>query len=144
MSFTEATAADLKTRFPRFAGVADATIEVHLEESRRMVDQSWCDGDQVLGQLFYAAHSMTLDGLGTGTEAELAAEGLGDVQTLKSGSLSFTRKGGADDAGQAGEIASTTYGRRFLELLQKNRGGPRINPTGSVPYYPIYPSRYPR
>lgn len=141
MAFTEASADDLTTRFPRFAEVAEATIDVHLGEARRLVDGSWCDEDQVLGQLLYAAHSMTLDGLGTGTEAELAAEGLGDVQSLKSGSLSFTRKSGSGDGDAAGELASTTYGRRFMELLQRNRGGARVTPSGSIPYYPLYPSR---
>lgn len=141
MAFTEATAADLKTRFPRFDAVADATVDSYLAEARRVVDESWCEEDQVLGQNLYAAHLLILEGLGTGTEAELNAEGLGDVQTLKSGALSFTRKGKSDDSAQAGQLESTAYGRRFVELLQRNRGGARVTPSGELPRLSTFPPR---
>lgn len=145
MAFTTATATDLKTRLPRFADVADATVDVYLDRARRSVDDSWAEGDQVEGQVLLAAHLMTLEGLGTGTEAELNAEGLGDIRTLKSGSLSFTRQGdGNDGQSAAGKIGSTSYGRQWLELLRSNRGGSRITPTGVIPTSPLYPSRFPQ
>lgn len=141
MAYTEPSADDLQVRFPRFADVADATIEVHLTEARRSVDASWCEDDRALGEMLLAAHTMTLEGLGSGTEAELAAEGMGDIRSLRSGSLQFTKSEAAMGSA-AGEIGSTTYGRRYLELLRSNRGGARVTNTGSFPDVPPYQQRF--
>jgi hypothetical protein len=144
MAYTDPTAAELKVRFPRFADVADETIEVHLEEARRSVDTSWTEGDYAMGQMLRAAHTMTLEGLGTGTEAELAGQGISDFESVRSGSFSFTRAKGSESAA-SGTIGSTSYGRRWLALAQANRGGPSVTPSGTLPeggpwpHYPYWP-----
>ena len=138
MSYTQATAADVQGTFPRFAAVADATIETWLTQARRSVDASWTEDDRALGEMLLAAHYMTLEGLGTGTEAEIAAAGLGDFKSVRSGQFSFTRGEGGDMAA-AGTLASTSYGRRWKELAKINRGGPRVSGTGTVPDAPLYP-----
>jgi hypothetical protein len=141
MPYTQATAADLKAQFARFADVADATIELWLTRARRMVDDGWCEDDRAFGEMLLGAHYLTLEGLGTGTEAQLAADGLAGMQSIKSGQLSLTRGGaGADQA--AGQLGSTSYGQRFLELLAQNTRGPRVAPTGALPDAPLYDPLY--
>lgn len=137
MAYTQPDAAALKARFPRFDQVADATIEIYLTDARRNVDASWCEDDRALSEMLLAAHNLTLEGLGSGTESELAAEGLGDLKSLRSGSLQFTKSDASMDAA-AGTYGSTTYGRRYLQLLKSNRGGARVTPTGAFPR-PLYP-----
>lgn len=141
MAYTQATAADLKAKFPRFDAVADATVESYLTDARRRVDASWTEDDRATGEMLLAAHYMTLEGLGSGTEAEIAAAGLGDFKSVRSGQFSFTRGEGSDMAA-AGTMKSTSYGRRWLDLAQINRGGPRVGATGTVPDYPPYPDPY--
>lgn len=143
MAYVDPTAADLKAAFPRFAAVADATVEFWLERARRKVDQSWTEGDYQMGQMLLACHLMTLEGLGTGTESEINANGLGDFKSVRSGSFSFTRKEGSSGDGDAqGSLGSTGYGRQWYELAVANKGGARLTPTGTIPDYSLYPERF--
>lgn len=132
MAYTPATADILQSTFPKFADVDDAVVETWITQARRMVDSSWCEDDRQMGEMLLAAHYMTLEGLGAGTEAQLAAEGMSDFRSVRSGSFSFTRADSADQDA-AGTIMSTTYGRRFADLAQSNRGGARVTNSGSLP-----------
>ncbi len=140
MAYTQADAETLKAKFPRFDAVDDAVVESWLTDARRRVDASWLEDDRANGEMLLACHYMTLEGLGTGTDAEIAAAGLGDFTSVKSGSFSFTRKDGSGEGAAAGSIGSTTYGRRWASLAKANRGGARVTPTGTVPDQPLYPS----
>jgi hypothetical protein len=134
MAYTDATADDLQSAFPRFADVADVTVEYWLTRARRSVDETWTEDDYAMGQMLLAAHHMTLEGLGTGTEAMIASKGLGDFKSVRSGSFSLDRGEGGQVS--AGTYGSTSYGRRFLELAKVNTGGPRVMGTGTYPTYP--------
>lgn len=119
MSATPA-AADLVARFPTFAAVPTASIASALGEAAIRVDTTWTAGDYPMGVMLYAAHLMTMDGLGTGAEAALGAAGALGFASLRAGGLSLERRGNAgDDAGSL--LAETTYGRRFLALLRVNQ-----------------------
>lgn len=112
------TPADLIARFPAFAGVATQTLQTALTEAATRVDTSWTPGDYPLGFMLYAAHVLTLDGLGSGAEAALGAAGALGLQTLHSGGLQLERgRSNPDDP----VLAATTYGRRFLALLRVNQ-----------------------
>lgn len=139
MAFTDATADDLKTAFPRFAAVADETVEYWLTRARRSVDETWTEDDYAMGQMLLAAHLMTLNGLGTGVEATVAAQGMGDFKSVKSGSFSLDR-GETGGGAAAGTLASTSYGRQFAALARVNVGGVRVAPTGTLPTESLYGS----
>jgi hypothetical protein len=130
MAYVDATAADLKAAFPRFDAVPDPTVEFWLTQARRSVDQSWTEGDYAMGQMLLAAHLMTLEGLGTGAEAEAAANGASGFKTIRSGSLTLERF----DKGSASGSTGTSYGDRFAALARLNVGGPRVAATGVIPY----------
>lgn len=134
MAYTDPTADELQVAFPKFAGVTDETVEFWLVQARRSVDQTWTEGDYQMGQMLLAAHLMTLEGLGTGAEAECAASGTSDYQTIRSGSLTLTRFD-KDGVMASGGLASTSYGRRYKELARVNVGGARVTPTGTWPVY---------
>lgn len=131
MAYTAATAAILKAAFPRFAAVADDTVTYWIVRAQRSVDASWTEDDRQMGEMLLAAHSMTLNGLGTGTEAEMASAGISDFKSVRSASFSFTR-GDGDPAASSGELGSTSYGRQFSALARVNVGGPRVMATGTL------------
>lgn len=133
---TPATPAQLKALFPAFAGVADTMVQAWLDRAARVVDESWAEADQQHAQMLLAAHYMTLNGLGTGAEAEMAAAGASGFLSLRSGALSIERATGRNaDPGLAkmGEFGQTAYGRQFFPLLKANRGGVRVTSTGELP-----------
>lgn len=135
--FVDPTAAELKAAFSRFADVGDPTVEFWLARARRSVDTSWTADDYGMGQMLLAAHYLTLEGYGTGAEAEIAGGGLAGMKSVKSGNFSFTK----DEAGSsvaAGSFDSTSYGTRWLELLKQNKAGARVMPSGTLPDIPLY------
>ncbi|PZR88360.1 MAG: DUF4054 domain-containing protein [Stutzerimonas stutzeri] len=115
MAYSTPTADDLKERFPAFSAVADAATDGAIGEAEHLTDASWPDDDRTLAVLLYAAHVLTLDGLGTGTEAQLAG-----FKRLKIGSLELEASAVASVT--AGPLGQTGYGRRFAELARRLRG----------------------
>lgn len=130
MTHVPPTPDDLKTRFPKFAGVTSSVIQGALDEAARVVDDTWQEDDFRLGRMLYAAHVMTTDGHGEGTEAQLNAEGVGNFQSIKLGSLSLSQFD-RDTASRTGnafldQFERTTFGQRFLALAARYGGGPII------------------
>lgn len=124
MAFTAPTASDLKTRFPAFAAVADATITTVLTLALDVAvdDETWISQTQYTeAALLYTAHVLTLDGLGTSAEAELAGSSI--IRRFKSGSLEFERANASTLAtsGAQSILNDTTYGRRYQQLLKINQ-----------------------
>jgi hypothetical protein len=69
--------------------------------------------------MLWAAHVLTLDGLGSGAESEINGQGAGGFKVMKSGALSLERFEKAADG-----AAATSYGKRWLDMAKRNRGGP--------------------
>ncbi len=127
MAYTAPTAAEFKSRFPAFVNVADATIDIALGDAALMVDDSWdSQADFTAGRLLYAAHILTLDGHGSGAEAQAASAGTLGFRSMKSGQLTlerFSSRAGGPAGGRLNALEMTTYGVRFLALLKRNRTG---------------------
>lgn len=112
--------AQFVTRYPRFANSDPDAVQDALGEAASRVDETWREADFGRAIMLYAAHVLTLDGHGTGTEAQLA--GLGDFQRIESGGLKLSR---FDRFFTPGVMALTSYGKRFAELQRLNFAGPR-------------------
>lgn len=117
MVYVVPTPANLRARFPTFAAVSDDAIQGALDEAARRVDTTWPEADYRTGRLLYAAHILTMDGFGSGTETQLMG-----FRRIKVSSLELEREPGPTATAQA--LTATSYGRRFLELLALNFGGP--------------------
>lgn len=120
MPYTVPTTAEFKARFPAFAAVDDAVIGTAISEASSRVDTNWIDTDYQPAIFYLAAHNLTLDGLGTGAEAQVAAQGMMGFQSISSGQLSLTRGSGA--SASAGSYSSTSYGARFAQIMRRNTG----------------------
>ena len=115
--------------FAAFCDVSDQHAEQALERGLDYVSQDWvCESDYQMGQMLSAAHLLTLAGLGTGAEASLAQEGLLGFTSIKSGGLTVSRQatGGGSNGSGGEDLNLTTFGKRYLALLRRNRAGPRV------------------
>lgn len=130
MTYTPAPLSALRARLPRFALVDDAIVETALTDALRWVGQHWTtEDDYQLGQIYYAAHVLTLDGHGGGVEAQLASEGLSNAQTVRSGQLQVTFQSPASSGSEGvlpGTLGKTIYGQRYYEIAFKNVRGPLV------------------
>jgi hypothetical protein len=118
LAYVVPTAAILKARFPAFAAVDDAVVTSAIAEGTGRVDTTWPEADYQIAIMLFAAHTMTLDGLGTSTEAQLLG-----FTTLKISSLELQRSAGSKETGALGSLESTSYGVRFKQLVRKNFPG---------------------
>ena len=122
------TAADLKARYPEFIGVADALIALVMNECN-LVDDDWETGDQKPAILAFTAHQLSMEGypkkatnvggFNPGTVGrQITSRKVGDVSTT----YAQTTTGGGSGGGThlAASLGTTTYGQRFLQLLELN------------------------
>jgi hypothetical protein len=120
------TPGNLVALYPEFGDVSAITIQANLDKAARAVDESWMEGDFGAGRMALAAHFMAMSGLGTSTEARLAAAGVDGFKSMASGSVRLER---SDKASKASGFDSTRYGQEYKRLLRVNKGGPRVTGT---------------
>lgn len=127
MPYTPPTYAQFKARYPRFAAVPEATYDAFLPEALRQVDRTWTEADYQPAVMLYTAHLLTLEGLGTGAEAQVNAQGAGGFKVMRSGSLTLERFSGKDGgAASSDPLDATSYGGQFKALRRQNLAGPRV------------------
>jgi len=117
MSIAPPPAADLKTRYPAFAGVADALVNAVLADAALWIDDRWRESDRVPAALALAAHMLAVEGAidgGSGTAIN------GPVASSKVGDVSVTFAGRASGSGDFSGFAETAYGQAFLRLRRRN------------------------
>lgn len=133
MAYALPTPATLKARYPVFVGVADSIVQSAIDEAARSVDTSWTSGDYTNAITLLACHILTLDGYpGTGG----VGGGTSAYRSVRSGQLTLERFAKGQVAGDDGSLlGSTPYGRRYLELLAVNRGGPIVAAGAVCPPY---------
>jgi hypothetical protein len=120
MSYIAPTVEQFLTSYPQFADASEQNITDALAAAGRNVDTTWFEDDYQPAYMLYAAHILTVDELALdsgGSGARIVSESLGPI------SVNYERNASAYDADVLG---STSYGQRYVRLLQLNRGGPRI------------------
>lgn len=115
---------DLTARYPAFADVPYDTIGIHLTDAQGGVDTSWAAADYAPALMALAAHNMTLLGIGTVTESEAYARA--GVSSIRDGNFSASFNDKCVQGANGGGLNSTHYGRLYLTMLRRNKGGPRL------------------
>lgn len=121
------TPEEFKDLKPQFSLVPDATVQQYLDLAAMWVGDSfpaeWAD--TALAAM--ACHLMTLDGLGTGAEAESFLSGAAQYQSVKTGNVTLTRYQ-SQASGQTFNdwLGSTTCGRFLWQLMRRLFAGPRV------------------
>jgi hypothetical protein len=123
MAHTIPNAATFKARHPRFAALADATVDLLIAEAARTVTTDWAEEDYADGIMYLAAHLIVMEGLldPTGT-----ALGVGNqIKKTKAGEVEveFATDAAPSGNGNVRDLYSrTSYGKRYLELAARNGG----------------------
>lgn len=124
MSHAIPTAAAFKARHPRFAAVADATVNVYIAEAARTVTTAWSHDDYADGIMYLAAHLMVMEGALAPTAVAL---GVGNqIKSTKAGEVEVEFAADAKPDGTSSRLwqnyGATIYGQRYLELASRNGG----------------------
>lgn len=116
------TSAEFKARYTWAASIADATVQVYLDEAAQDLGPEECWGVAwKRAVMLLAAHRMTAEGLNPGAQGVTLAAG--GMQSVRSGSLSLT----VADWASSGGYGSTQYGQELLALGRRYRGaGPMV------------------
>lgn len=129
MVYVVPTAATFKARFPEFAAVSDALIEIVLAEAIDKVGPTWGERDRQPAQLYLTAHLLTLEGEPGRTTAGAggAQASTGAIKRFTVGDVTteFVGVSGGAGGGDTGAsyYLSTTYGARYWKLLKLNFAG---------------------
>lgn len=126
-----ATPALLKLRYPAFTAVDVPVIQYWITDAGRTVDASWSDTDRDVATMALAAHNMVLRGLGTDEAAASIRDGTAGFRRIRSGSVDIERLDKATSQARD-QYQQTPYGPEYLELLYRNRGGPRVTSPGAA------------
>lgn len=139
MAYEIPTAATLKAKYPAFAGVADATVDIWLADAAATaVDTTWREADYAPAILAFAAHRMALQNIGEhGQVTGYARQG---VTNLRSGSFGVSLDPDKAKAAASGSLDATPYGQEYKRLLGANKGGPHVVATrltggGTWPFF---------
>lgn len=127
MSWTPPSVADIKTRFPEFESVADATMQMILDEAIQTVGVNWIEKDRTPAVLYLVAHLMAAQGFsgGSGSSGGGAAV-TGAIKKRKVGDVEIEFAGVSASSGSSSANSttngylSTFYGQKYWELLRRN------------------------
>ena len=114
------TAAGLKVRFPEYAAVADATLDIWIgQATRRFNDTLFTDDDLADDALyFFSAHLYTVSIGGS-------AASTGAITSKKVGDLSVNYATGVSSSYSYG-MDSTYYGQQFLLIMKSLMFSPMV------------------
>jgi hypothetical protein len=130
MPYVEPNATNLLARYPEFSNIDDPRITVLIGEALREVDDSWIEADRAPAVLALTAHLLASDpnrtssGNGSVTVEGVTYETAGAISSVQVGDNKVTfgsgRASGSSSTGSADDLASTVYGRRFLQLMRRS------------------------
>lgn len=122
--YSDPTPYMIKLDFPAFAAVDDAVIQRTIDLRIPMwVDESWPESLYTYAGELVVAHYLSRAGLGKNSQAANAAAS--GISRIKSADFELTLADSATSADLSG-FSSTTYGRDFLALLYRAKGGPTV------------------
>lgn len=123
MPYTTPTYAQFITRFPIFGNTTkwpQAVVELVLAEAAGNIDNSWVSNDYQPAIMYQTAHLLSTDNSEANTDPEVGAPVVLSGESFAGMSRSYaTVQGGS--LSQSEMWGTTVYGRRYLDLLRKNK-----------------------
>ncbi|WP_288803903.1 DUF4054 domain-containing protein [uncultured Novosphingobium sp.] len=134
MPYTPPDKATFVAIYPLFASVSDPAYDHwSAEAARRIAPFEDCLGDGLNSAGMLAiAHLLTKAGIGSGTDAQMAAQGATGFKSIKSGSLSLDRFD-SDVSTEGGDWGTTSYGKELWGMIRPCVAGPLVSSTGTLP-----------
>jgi glucose dehydrogenase len=121
MPYTIPTASDFKARHVAFVDLTNSYIDAVMLEASRFVDESWLEPDYQPALMFLTAHMLVSEGA-LGARADTA----GLITSEKLGDAAVTYGNAVSEMKSVSDYTSTSYGRRYLQLLRVNQPGVMI------------------
>lgn len=122
MTWFAPTPAILKQRFPEFASVADAQVQLVLDEAIAEVPEGWPDSNRTAGVLYLTGHLLASFGSGSSGTGGGGVAVTGAIKSRKVGDVSveFAGHSGGKESGAFAHYSTTAYGKRYYEILRRN------------------------
>lgn len=128
MPYVEPTVVDFKSRFPEFAPVSNALIQLMLNDAIERFGPTWVERDRAKAQMLLVAHMLTLEGepaRSSGGGGSGGGASMGPVQRRKVGDVEVTfanpySGSGGGSGGLNDYYSMTAYGRLLLVLIRLN------------------------
>ncbi len=108
------TPAILRTRFSEFGSLSDGDIQPWIDQSLLRVNETQWSSKATEGATMLAAHLVAT----FGDEGSVDGGGSGPVQSEREGGVAVTYAV-AQHLQDAGEVASTKYGKNYLSILRE-------------------------
>lgn len=127
MAYTPPTYAEFITRFPIFDDLIkwpQAMVEAVIVEATNNIDNTWVEADYKPAIMYQTAHILSIDNAAEGQEPSVGPQTYLSGESFSGMSMSYSKVEGS--LGSSEIWGSTSYGRRYLDLLRKNRGGPIV------------------
>jgi hypothetical protein len=124
VAYTEPTFEQFATRFPNFSDMDENQFSALLTEAKLQVDDSWLSQTNYTVAIMYLiAHLKTTDQSQEGESGVVGGAGSGGIASESFGGMSISYNNGASasDAAANSQWGSTEYGRRFYNLLKRNK-----------------------
>jgi hypothetical protein len=140
MAYVPPNAATFKARFPEFASLTDPFIQILLDEADIFTDGRWVDRDRSVAVLHLAAHAAQQSLLAqqefssSSGDSNTTDDSFLFVKTIRFSDREITwdkkKSSGSSSSSSSSRMGSpyadTIYGQRFLQLRQRNIGGPLV------------------
>ena len=117
---------DFRARYGTFADVPDATVEAFLTDAAAVVSHHIPDDWLDKATMLIACHELMLEGHGDAEEASFIRARQAGVLEIKDGATGVKLTSSKSDGESQSPYASTSYGRRYLDMLQQ------VSPIGYV------------
>lgn len=123
MPYTIPTTDQFYERFPIFEDADEDALALIIAEAASQIDDSWREADYQPAIMYLAAHMLALDNSGAGQEVEIGQPpGSISSESFAGMSVSYSTNSQASGVSATG-YALTEYGRRYYQLLKKNKPG---------------------
>lgn len=122
MAYVTPTPATFRTRYPEFAPVSDALIQLMIDDAVADVGDTWVEKDRARAQMLLVAHWLTIEGEPERTATGQGAAGTGPIKRDKVGDVEteFATFGSGSQTVGSGTYMQTSYGQEFLALMRRN------------------------
>lgn len=121
MPYTVPTVDQFKERFPVFGEAEDLQIQTLLTEASASVDLTWAEADYQPAIMYLAAHLLATDSSQEGDDVGAGGDGTIASESFNGMSVSYVRPNGVSGGAFTSEYSTTSYGRRYLALLKRNK-----------------------
>lgn len=128
MPYETPTSTQFYERFPSLADTEESLVNTLLAEAARTIDKTYEEGDYQPAILYLAAHLVATDNSAEGEVTEIGGIG-GAIASESFGGMSVSYANGGATKGSlsaSSSYGSTVFGRRFLEIVRRNKGGPLV------------------